>query len=453
MAMPGSILIPAATLRLAEDYVRVKALGPRPVKGLEPPWRSTRSRGRARRARVSRPLPRAASRASSAATARWISFGRRSIAPARATGRSSESSARPASGSRGSITSSLLPSDPGLARGGERFVSYGKARRTSRSPNYFGPTSRSRRARSRKIREKVTGKLLSLDRALEPALPALFGLLDVPVEDPEWQRLEPSQRRQHTLDGVKRLLLRESQVQPLLVLCEDLHWIDSETQALLDSLVESLPTARLLLLVNYRPEYQHAWSGKSYYRQLRIDPLPPETAGELLKALLGEDPTMEPLKRLLIERTEGNPFFLEESVRTLLETSVLVRERGAYRLARRPRPSRSRPRPKRSWPLDRLARRAAPAGGGGLGKDGPSPCCKRSRRSQTRFSDGGSQPSRPPSSFTRAGSSPTSSTPFAMPSRSRWVREPAGCSAPGPPPGGRSDPRGNPRGPSRPGLR
>ena len=186
----------------------------------------------------------------------------------------------------------------------------------------------------RKIREKVTGKLLSLDRALEPSLPALLWLLDVPVEDAQWQRLDAPQRRQRTLDGIKRLLLRESQVQPLLVLFEDLHWIDAETQALLDSLVESLPTARLLLLANYRPEYQHGWSGKTYYRQLHIEPLPPESAEELLEALLGNDAGLQSLKHLLIERTEGNPFFLEESVRTLIETKVVVGERGAYRLAR-----------------------------------------------------------------------------------------------------------------------
>src|SRR5581483_6746340 len=119
---------------------------------------------------------------------------------------------------------------------------------------------------ARKIREKVTGKLLSLDRALEAALAPLLGLLDVPVDDPGWLHLEPAQRRQRTLDAVKHLLLRESQVQPLIVVFEDLHWIDAETQAFLDGLVESLPTARLLLLVNYRPEYRHGWSGKSYYR-------------------------------------------------------------------------------------------------------------------------------------------------------------------------------------------
>jgi tetratricopeptide (TPR) repeat protein len=122
-------------------------------------------------------------------------------------------------------------------------------------------------------------------------------------------------------------------VQPLLLVFEDLHWIDTETQALLDSLVESLPTARLLLLVNYRPEYQHGWGSKTYYRQLRLDPLPPASADAFLQALLGDDASLAPLKRLLIERTGGNPFFLEESVRTLVETGMLVGAPGAYRLA------------------------------------------------------------------------------------------------------------------------
>src|SRR5207244_2000124 len=89
----------------------------------------------------------------------------------------------------------------------------------------------------------------------------------------------------------------------------------------------------LLLLVNYRPEYQHGWGSKTYYTQLRLDPLPPASADEFLHALLGDDPSLAPIKQLLIARTEGNPFFLEESVRTLVETGVLVGEPGAYRLA------------------------------------------------------------------------------------------------------------------------
>src|SRR4029453_18062479 len=183
------------------------------------------------------------------------------------------------------------------------------------------------------IRAKVTGHVLTLDEALQETLPALLSLLEALPEDGPWLHLDPSQRRQRTLTALQRLLLRDSQVQPLLLVCEDLHWIDTETQALLDSLVERLPTAHLLLLVNYRPEYQHGWGSKTYYTQLRLDPLPPARAAEVLQALLGDDPSLAPLTPLLIERSEGNPFFLEESVRTLVETQVLMGEHGAYHLA------------------------------------------------------------------------------------------------------------------------
>src|SRR5262249_14297029 len=160
--------------------------------------------------------------------------------------------------------------------------------------------------------------------------------LDVPLEDTEWTRLDPSRRRQRTLDAMKGLLLRESHVQPLVVVFEDLHWIDGETQAVLEGLVDSLTTARVLLLVTYRPEYQHAWGNKTYYRQLRIDALSAASAGELFGALLSADSSLDELKRPLISRPEGNPFFLEESVRTLVETNALAGALGAYRLTTAP---------------------------------------------------------------------------------------------------------------------
>ena len=182
------------------------------------------------------------------------------------------------------------------------------------------------------IREKVSQKILQQDRRLESHLPALLALLDVSTEDPLWRALEPGQRRQRTLDAVKHVLLQESVAQPLLVIFEDLHWIDTETQGLLDSLAESLPAARALLLVTYRPEYQHRWSAKTYYTQLHLGPLTSESVQALLQQLVGEDPSLLPLKRLLVERTEGNPLFLEESVRALAETGALQGNRGAYRL-------------------------------------------------------------------------------------------------------------------------
>ena len=182
------------------------------------------------------------------------------------------------------------------------------------------------------VREKVVNRLLALDAALESSLPALLALLDVPVDDTSWLALSPGQRRQHMLDTVRRLLLREAREQPLLVIFEDLHWVDGESQALLDALVDGLASARLLLVVAYRPDYQHAWGSKTSYSQLRLDMLPVESAGELLDVLLGDDPQLAPLKARLVRR--GNPAFLEETVRVLVETKALAGERGRYRPTR-----------------------------------------------------------------------------------------------------------------------
>jgi class 3 adenylate cyclase/tetratricopeptide (TPR) repeat protein len=336
IADPGAIVIAPDTLALAEGYVEVKPLGPVPVKGLAEPVEvyevtgvglaRTRLQAGARRgltrfvgrdAEVEQ-LRRAQDRAGDGRGQIAAIVGEAGVGKSRLVYEVTHSHR---------VHDWLVLDAPS--------VSYGKA--TSYLPvidllkGYFKIGARDDH---REMRAKVLGGVLGLDRALEPLLPPLLALLDVPVEDPTWQNLDPPQRRQRTLHAVKRLLLRESQVQPLLVVFEDLHWIDAETQALLDGLVESLPTARILLLVNYRPEYQHPWGGKTYYTQLRLDPLPPERAGELLDALLGDEPALRPLTQLLIERTEGNPFFLEESVRTLMEMRALVGQQGAYRLAR-----------------------------------------------------------------------------------------------------------------------
>ena len=336
LARPGTALLTADTLRLVEGYVEVKPLGPVPVKGLPEPvevyelLRAGPVRSRLQAA-VARGLTRFVGRDTE------LEHLRQALARAGA----GQGQVVAGVGEAGVGKSRLLYEftrshhTHGWLQLASNSVSYGKA--TAYLPvldllkGYFQIEPQDD---ARRLREKVTGKLLTLDRALEPMLPALLALLEVPVEDPQWQAFDPPQRRRRTLEAIKHLLLRESQVQPLCLMFEDLHWIDAETQALLDSLVESLPTARLLLLVNYRPEYQHGWGSKTYYTQLRLDPLPPASADEFLQALLGDDPSLEPLKQLLIARTQGNPFFLEESVRTLVETGVLVGERGAYRLAR-----------------------------------------------------------------------------------------------------------------------
>jgi len=336
LADPGTTLLTPYTLGLAEGHIDVRSLGPTAVKGLADPIEVFQMLG------------------ASTVRSRFAAAAARGLT--KFVGRTGDmeqlaQALDHVKAGHGQVVA--VVGEPGVGKSRLYYefshwhhvqdclviesmsVSYGQA--TTYLPviellkNYFRIDGRDD---ARTIREKVTGRLLSLDRNLEPCMPALLWLIDVAPDDPEWARLDPRQRRQQTQESVKRLLLRESQVRPLVVVLEDLHWIDTETQALADALVESLPAARVLLLVNYRPEYQHPWGSKTYYRQLRIDPLPAASAHELLDALLGHDSTVQPLKAVLVERTEGTPFFLEETVRSLVETKVLMGDRGGYRLER-----------------------------------------------------------------------------------------------------------------------
>ena len=315
LATPGSIRLTASTLRLVEGLVQVTALGRFPVKGLSEPVEVFELIGAST---VRRRLQASAARGLTRFVGRQTEI--------ETLGHAQEQ----VGVGHGQVVAMVGEAGVGKSRLVYEFVhshrthdwlvlesasvSYGKAtpyfpvidllKRYAHVEEHDNP---------RTIRARVTGQVLTLDDTLQDTIPALLSLLDALPEDSPFLRLEPPQRRQRTLAALKRVLLRESQAQPLLLVFEDLHWIDSETQALLDSLVESLPTASLLLLVNYRPEYQHGWGSKTYYTQLRLDPLPPASAAEVLQALVGDDPSLAPLKQLLITRTEGNPFFLEES--------------------------------------------------------------------------------------------------------------------------------------------
>ena len=336
LATPGTIRLTADTLGLAEGYVEVKPLGPIPVKGLAEPLEAYELTG--------------------AGPARTRLQASRTRGLTRFVGRNVEMdqlrrAAEEIQRGRGQLVA--VVGEPGVGKSRLYYefihshhthgwltlesgsVSYGKA--TAYLPladllrSYLKIESRDD---VRAIRAKVTGNLLTLDEALQAAIPPVLWLLDALPEDSPFLALDPADRRRRTLAAVKAVLLRESQVQPLLVVFEDLHWIDSETQTFLDGLGESLPAAAILLAVNYRPEYQHAWGSKTYYRQLRIDALPPESADELLDSLLGADASVSSLRPLLIARTEGNPLFLEESVRTLVEVGALTGDHGAYRLVK-----------------------------------------------------------------------------------------------------------------------
>jgi class 3 adenylate cyclase/DNA-binding winged helix-turn-helix (wHTH) protein/tetratricopeptide (TPR) repeat protein len=332
VALPDTVLLTATTMRLVEGLMRVKAWGPVPVRGVTEPmevWELLGVHGRRRRLQTAR--------------ARGLT---------RFVGRQTElalleAALAQAGAGHGQVVAVVGEAGVGKSRLVDEFVqvahmqgwlvldsaamSYGQA-----TP-YFPVRDLLCRychleegADADTIQAQVTEQVRTLDTALQDTVPALLALLDALPADSPFLQLDAPQRRQRTLVALKQVLLRQSQVQPLLLVCEDLHWLDTETQALLDSLGESLPMARLLLLVNYRPDYRHGWGSKTYYTQVRLGPLPPASADAFLQALVGDDPSLAPLAQLLIQRTEGNPFFLEESVRTLVETGVLEGEPGAY---------------------------------------------------------------------------------------------------------------------------
>jgi class 3 adenylate cyclase/tetratricopeptide (TPR) repeat protein len=334
LASPGSILLTPSTLELVEGFVTAKSLGTVPVKGLADPLEVHEVTG------------------VGPAQTRLQAGARRGLT--RFVGRDAEleqlrRAQRLAGDGHGQVAAIVAEAGVGKSRLVYELthsqslegwlvlecaaVSYGKAMSYLPVLNLLKSYFEIRDQDSlQAISDKVAGKLLGLDRVLEPTLPALLALLDVPVNDPAWQTLAPAERRRRMLDALRHLLLREVRKQPLLLIFEDLHWIDGETQALLDGLVENLGSARILLLATYRPEYQHGWGSKTYYGQMRLDALPAEGAGKLLDALLGDDAGLAPLKQLLVKR--GNPFFLEETVRTLVETKVLEGSSGSYRLTR-----------------------------------------------------------------------------------------------------------------------
>lgn len=335
MARPGSILATTTTIRLSEGYVTARSLGPQPIKGLAEPEEVFEVIGAG-----------PAHTRLQAATIRGLT---------QFVGRETEldllrRAQQPVAAELGQLVAIIGEAGVGKSRLLYEFthshrllgwlvlettaISLGRA--TSYLPvvallkSYFAIQDRDEQ---HEIRRKVVEKTRALDKGLEAILPAILALLDIPVDDAGWHALDPIQRRRRNLDAVRSLLLREARKQPVLLIFEDLHWVDNETQALLDALAGALGSARLLLLVTYRPGYEHVWSSRTNYRQIRLSPLPLHDTSDLLEVLLGDDPELNPLKQLLIGRG-GNPFFLEEMVRALVETQALSGGRGHYRLMR-----------------------------------------------------------------------------------------------------------------------
>ena len=335
LANPGSIAISDGLRKLVEGYFTLKALGPARIKGSSEPLNVYEVLGLG-------PLRTRLQRAVGRGLSKFVGRQREMGAMKHA--------AESAGSGRGQIVA--VVAEPGIGKSRlfhefkatsqsgwlvlEAFsVSHGKAAvylpLIDLLHAYFRITPDDD-ARIR--REKVAGKLTMLDRSLEQETqPHLFALLGIVEGDDPLAQMDAQVRRRRTQDAVKRILLRESLNQALMLIFEDLHWIDGETQAFLNLLAEGIANAPILLLVNYRPEYSHQWNSKTYYTQLRLDPLGKESAEQMLSALVGDGAELAPLKRLIVDKTEGNPLFMEEIFQALLEDRSLQRN-GSVKLVR-----------------------------------------------------------------------------------------------------------------------
>jgi hypothetical protein len=334
VAAAGGIAISEDTRRLVEGYFELRAMGPTVVKGLDAPVNAYEVTGLGPlrghfEAAAGRGLTKFVGRE------REIAELKRALELARSGHGQTVAAVAEAGTGKSRLVHEFKAALPAECKLLEAYsVSHGKA--SAWLPvlellrGYFGlqdadePPTR---------REKVRTTLSALDSALSDTLPYLLGLLGIQDAPDPFAQMDPQIRRRRTLEAIRRIILRESLKQPIVVIFEDLHWIDGETQALLDLLVDSVAGARILLLANYRPEYRHEWSGKSHYTQLRLDPLGGESAAAMLTALLGDGAELETIKRLIAERTGGNPFFMEEMVQALFDQGALKRN-GVVKVVR-----------------------------------------------------------------------------------------------------------------------
>ncbi|MGB9382491.1 ATP-binding protein, partial [Candidatus Binatus sp.] len=335
LAPTGSIVITEQTQKLTAGYFELKALGPARIKGVSEPINVYEVLGIG-------PLRTRLQMSASRGLSKFV--GRR------AELEQLDQALELARGGHGQIVAAMAEAGVGKSRLFHEFkmrrqaeclvleafsFSHGKASAylpvVDLLKSYFRIADRDD-ARTR--REKVTGKVLALDRALEDTLPHLFALLGIPAGDARLDEMDASIRRRRTREAVKSLIVRESLNQPLILIFEDLHWVDAESEALLNLIADSIGTAQILMMVNYRPEYRHNWGNKTYYTQMRLDPLGRDNAAELLSAMIGDDRAIDSLKAAIIERTQGNPFFMEEMVQVLFDQGVLVRDGAAVSMAK-----------------------------------------------------------------------------------------------------------------------
>ena len=185
------------------------------------------------------------------------------------------------------------------------------------------------------IKKKMSDKVAQLDEKLKGILPPLEDILSLKIEDEAYLKLDPPAKRVKIFEAIRDLLMRESQNRPLVLAVEDLHWIDKTSEEFLGYLIGFLANARIMLILLYRPEYTHQWASKSYYRQIGVDQLSLTSSAELVQSILEEGEVVPELRELILNRSAGNPLFMEEFTHTLLENGSIGRKDHQYILTRK----------------------------------------------------------------------------------------------------------------------
>ncbi len=184
------------------------------------------------------------------------------------------------------------------------------------------------------IRQKLKERILGIDQNLAHVIPPFQELLSLKVDDEAFAKLEPKQKREKTFEAIRDLLIRGSQDRPVVLVVEDLHWIDKTTEEFLGYMIGWLPRTRILLLLLYRPEYTHQWGSKSYYSMIGLGHLSTSTSAELVAAILEGGEVVPELRELILNRAAGNPLFMEELTHTLLLNGSIQKKDDQFVLTR-----------------------------------------------------------------------------------------------------------------------
>jgi class 3 adenylate cyclase/tetratricopeptide (TPR) repeat protein len=338
MADPGAVLVSGHTHRLARDFFELISLGKIEVKGKEEPQEAYEL---LRTSEVETRIEAAAAKG----LTRFVGRGKEleTLKGAFESAKSGSGKVIGVVGEAGVGKSRLLLELRGMIPKDEYSFLEGRCLHYGGSmpylpildviKAYFDVEEDDREAT---IKEKVRKKLKDLDEEAGIVPPALHEVLTLKVEDDKYVQLDPQQRRDRTFEAVRDLIVRESQKNTLILAVEDLHWIDKTSEEFLDYLIGFLPTARILLILLYRPEYTHAWGSKSYYDKIGLDQLPAQTSAELVQAILEDGRVAPEIAGLVLEKAGGNPLFVEELTHSLVENGSIQRKNDRFVLSQKP---------------------------------------------------------------------------------------------------------------------